>query len=137
MESRYRLYIDESGYHTYHEIDDPPKRYLSLLGCIIKTEDYRIEFQPSLEQLKQNHFPHNPDEPVVLHRTELCNHRFSFGVLEDSERNSAWERDFAEFVRTSQYELFTIIIDKSNIILSISSKVKLYPVGSQIPYRLQ
>jgi len=30
--TRYRLYIDESGDHTYKLLDDPSHRYLALLG---------------------------------------------------------------------------------------------------------
>ncbi len=109
---RFRLYIDESGDHTYRSLDDINRRYLGLTGIAIESDYYRLEFQPKLEALKQQHFPHNPDEPVILHRTELCNHRDAFGVLEDSERNAAWEKGFTDFVRTTQFELFTVIIDK-------------------------
>jgi hypothetical protein len=112
VSKKFHLYVDESGDHTYRYLDDLSHRYLGLTGIAIDSEYYRLEFQPQLEALKQSHFPHNPDEPIVLHRTELCNHRFAFGVLEDVERNTAWENDFAEFVRTSHYELFTVIIDK-------------------------
>ena len=109
---RFRLYIDESGDHTYRNLDDISRRYLGLTGIAIETDYYRLEFQPKLEALKQQHFPHNPDEPLILHREELNNHRGAFGVLEDPERNAAWERDFADFVKTSQFELFTVVIDK-------------------------
>src|SRR3990172_4792591 len=109
---RYRLYVDESGDHTYKNLDDINRRYLGLTGIAIESDYYRLEFQPKLEALKQSHFPHNPDEPVILHREELCNHRYAFGVLDDPDRNAAWEKDFAEFVTTAQFELFTVIIDK-------------------------
>jgi len=109
---RFRLYVDESGDHTYKNLDDINRRYLGLTGIAIESDYYRLKFQPQLEVLKQSHFPHNPDEPVVLHRTELCNHRYSFGTLADPERNASWEKDFTEFVRISEYELFTVIIDK-------------------------
>lgn len=45
----FRLYIDESGDHTYKEIDKIDKRYLGLTGCIINNEHYRTIFQPELE----------------------------------------------------------------------------------------
>ncbi len=63
----YRLYIDESGDHTYHDLKESARRYLCLLGIIVETEQYRNSFHPELEALKQKHFPHNPDEPIILH----------------------------------------------------------------------
>lgn len=38
MTKRYRLYIDESGDHTYSEIDSSSKRYLGIIGCIIESD---------------------------------------------------------------------------------------------------
>jgi len=91
----YRLYIDESGDHSYGkkelrglqiklkdktiavpfdhypELEKEEKRYLGLTGCIIETEKYRSIFHPRFEELKQRHFPHNPDEPVILHRKDI------------------------------------------------------------------
>jgi hypothetical protein len=109
---RYRLYIDESGDHTYKNLDDISHRYLGLTGIAIESDYYRLKFQPQLEALKQSHFPHNPDEPVILHRDDLINRRHAFGVLDNPDCNAAWEKDFMEFMRTSQFELFTAVIDK-------------------------
>jgi hypothetical protein len=109
---RFRLYVDESGDHTYKNLDDINRRYLGLTGIAIESEYYRLEFQPKLEALKQLHFPHNPDEPVILHREAMCNYRYAFGVLSDPDRSTAWEKDFLDFVETAQFKLFTIIIDK-------------------------
>jgi len=109
---RYRLYIDESGDHTYKNLDDISRRYLGLTGIAIESDYYRLDFQPRLEALKQSHFPHNPDEPVILHREDLYNRRYAFGVLDNPDRNTAWEKDFMEFVLSSQFHMFTVIIDK-------------------------
>ena len=35
-DERYRLYIDESGDHTWRQLDDPARRYLCLLGCFFR-----------------------------------------------------------------------------------------------------
>jgi len=37
--NRYRLYIDESGDHTYRDIEEPARRYLGLTGCWVEGED--------------------------------------------------------------------------------------------------
>ena len=88
---RFRLYVDESGDQTYDQLD---------------------EFHPQLEDLKQNHFPHSHDYPVILHRTDIINRRHVFGVLVDPARNAAWGEAFLEFVGASQIRLFTVVIDK-------------------------
>jgi hypothetical protein len=109
---RLRLYVDESGDHTYRNLEDIGRRYLGLIGVAIESDYYRNGFQPGLEALKQSHFPHNPDEPVILHREDIYNRRHAFGVLNDTARNDAWEHDFIEFVRNSSYRLITVVIDK-------------------------
>ncbi len=42
--NRYRLYIDESGDHTYKDIGEPARRYLGLTGCFVEGEVYRTQF---------------------------------------------------------------------------------------------
>ena len=54
---------------------------------MVEYELYRTQFHPALEALKQTHFPHNPDEPVVLHRSDIIDRRRSpFWVLRDQEK---------------------------------------------------
>ena len=110
--ARHRLYIDESGDHTYKNLDDISRRYLGLTGVAIESDYYRQEFQPALEALKQKHFPYSPDDAIVLHRDDIYNRRHGFGLLADPGRNSAWEADFLEFVRTAKFRLFTVVLDK-------------------------
>ena len=110
---RYRLYIDESGDHTYYKSEDPAKRYLGLTGIFIETEYYRITFQPEMEKFKQTHFPHNPDEPVILHREDIINRRGPFWRLRDSERERAFNEDLLQFIKEQDYCIITVVIDKS------------------------
>jgi hypothetical protein len=126
---RYRLYVDESGDHTYKLLDDVSRRYLGLTGIAIESEYYRKDFQPKLEALKQSHFPHSPDEPVILHREDIRNRKGPFGVLSDQARNDAWERDFLEFIRLAQFRLFTVVLDKK-------SHKERYGVAAIHPYHL-
>ena len=44
----YRLYIDESGDHTFKDIALPTRRYLCILGCWFRNEDYRREVLSSV-----------------------------------------------------------------------------------------
>lgn len=109
---RYRLYVDESGDHTYYDLEDTAKRYLGLTGIFIESEYYRNTFQPRMEELKQKHFPHSPDEPVILHREDIINRRGPFWRLRDMEKQRAFNEDFLQFVETQDYCIITVVIDK-------------------------
>ena len=109
---RYRLYVDESGDHTYYALEDPAKRYLGLTGIFIEHEYYRTTFQPEMELLKQKHFPHSPDEPIILHRADIINRRGPFWRLRDSEKAQAFNKDFLQFIKEQDYCVITVVIDK-------------------------
>ncbi len=109
---RYRLYIDESGDHTYYELEEPAKRYLGLTGIFIESEYYRSTFQPEMEKLKQKHFPHSPDEPIILHRKEIINCWGSFWRLRDAESERAFNEDLLLFIVKQDYVIITVVIDK-------------------------
>src|SRR5947207_1256748 len=82
-EERYRLYLDESGDHVFKRMFEPSHRYLCLLGCWFRGRDYGL-FHDALERFKQQHVPHNPDDPVILHREDIINRRKSFYRLREA-----------------------------------------------------
>ncbi len=132
----YRLYIDESGDHAYGKkdlkslriksdggitslkIDDYPelkkeeKRYLGLTGCIVETEAYASSFYPKLEELKQKHFPHDPDDVVILHRKEIINKESHFWRLRDPQKEGEFNADILKFLQEQEYKVITVVIDK-------------------------
>lgn len=108
----YRIYIDESGDHTYYSLADADKRYLGLVGCIIEADYYRTTFHPVLEALKQKHFPHNPDEPVILHRKDIINCKGPFWRLRDMNTRQVFDQDFLRFLAEQKYVLIAVVIDK-------------------------
>lgn len=57
---RFRIYIDESGDHTYRDLQKQENRYLCLIGCIFESEQYRI-FARELEDFKQKHLLYTKD----------------------------------------------------------------------------
>ena len=111
---RYRLYIDESGDHTYKQISKTSQRYLGLIGCFVETETYRAEFHPALDQLKQTHFPRNPDDPIVLHRTDIINRRGAFWKLRDQTVRQCFNKDLLQFLTEQEYILVAVVIDKKS-----------------------
>lgn len=109
---RYRLYLDESGDHTYSKVNGPEKRYLGITGVFIGSEYYRQTFHPQFENFKQKHFPHNPDEPVVLHRKELIGRHGPFRTLRDVKNEKLFNEDFLEFLKKKDYLVISVVIDK-------------------------
>jgi len=112
MAKLFRLYIDESGDHTYKNLEDPAKRYLGLTGLIIESESYRSSFQPLLEQLKQRHFPHDPDNPLILHRKDIINKHGLFCSLLNAQKETDFNQDLLEFLTRQDYRLVEVVIDK-------------------------
>lgn len=104
----YRMYIDESGDHTYSE----GKRYLGLTGVIFESQNYKDIFRPSFEEFKEKHFPHNPDEPVILHRREILDKSGPFWRLRDEEKHKSFDDDFIELLEKSKFKIITVVIDK-------------------------
>jgi len=109
----YRLYIDESGDHTFYGTDDISKRYLGLTSIIIVAEYYRTSFQTDFEILKQTHFPHSPDEPVIIHREDIVHRRRQFWRLRDSEKEQAFNIDLLKFLEEKEYCVISVVIDKN------------------------
>ncbi|MDI6815329.1 MAG: hypothetical protein QMC90_04540, partial [Dehalococcoidales bacterium] len=104
--------FDESGDHTYYKLEEPAKSYLGLTGVFIESEYYRITFQPEMERFKQKHFPHSPDEPVILHRADIINRRVPFLRLRDTGKEQAFNEDFLQFISEQDYRIITVVIDK-------------------------
>lgn len=112
MEPKYRIYIDESGDHTFEHCEENSKRFLGLVGCVINLEYYRKSFQPDFEALKQKYFPFNPDEPVILVRQKIVSKNSSFWVLRDTKRKQAFNEDLLKFIEDHDFMIISAVIDK-------------------------
>ncbi len=110
----YRLYIDESGDHTYHRLNDLSRRYLGLTGVIIERRAYDLIFQPYLEGLKVFYFHQDTDRPVILHRDDIRSFDGSFKVLLDTEVRETWENSILNYFANlrNHAQIFTVVIDK-------------------------
>lgn len=110
-EEQFRLYLDESGDHVFRDTDTESHRYLCLLGCWLNSRDYRV-FHGKLEAFKQRHVPHNPDEPVVLHREDIVNRRRCFWRLRDLERERTFNGDLLALIGETEFRFVGVVIDK-------------------------
>ena len=54
--AEYRLYIDESGDHTYRNLEKLDSRYLGLTGALIHQVYYNPTIPDGSEELKKKFF---------------------------------------------------------------------------------
>jgi hypothetical protein len=113
-EERFRLYIDESGDHVFKHLEEEGHRYLCLLGCWFRGRDYRA-FHQELEAFKQHHIPHNPDEPVILHREDIINRRRAFWRLRNPDKAQAFDHDLLALIRRAEFKIVAVVIDKKEL----------------------
>lgn len=109
---RYRIYIDESGDHTFSGFERPEKRFLGITGIIFSHEHYRNFFHPNFSGLKQKHFPHNPDDPIIFHRKELISKKWPFCSLKNPENEKKFNDDFLSLLIQEEYSIISVVIDK-------------------------
>ena len=112
MAIEYRLFVDESGDHTYRQLDDLSRRYLGLSGLLIRKSVYDPAIPLALEGLKKRFFRYDADNPPVLDRRSLIDRKSSFGVLRDSDLNAAWTEELLRLYRDLRAQVFTVVIDK-------------------------
>ncbi len=108
----YRLYIDETGNADLKASDDPNHRYLSLSGLIMTLTHAREHARPQFDQLKQDIFSPDPDEPLILHRKPIVNKNYPFDALRDPAIERKFNNDLLHILRTLRYTVITVVIDK-------------------------
>ena len=108
----FRVYIDESGDHTYKQLTDLSRRYLGLTAIVFRKTYYDDNVVQGLEDLKRVHFSYDPDKPPILTRSHIIHRKRWFGVLNDRSKDRAWRADLVSFMRALQMQVFTVVIDK-------------------------
>lgn len=109
---KYRMYVDEVGNSDMKPSHVANDRYLSLSGVIIDLDYVTTTVFPNLEQLKTKYFGAHPDEPIVLHRKELVNHKPPFEATRDPQVETEFNGDLLDLLRNLDYVVITAVIDK-------------------------
>ena len=110
--TKYRMYVDESGNSDLNYRGDPNSRFLALTGVIIDLEHVQNKVHPEMESLKATYFNSHPDEPVILHRSDIMNRRGAFQPLRDSRVNNAFGTEILQRLREWEYVVITVCLDK-------------------------
>jgi hypothetical protein len=111
-ERRFRLYIDESGDHTFNELEKRDRRYLALLGLWFDTGAPYLRFVAKLQELKDEIFGPHPDNPVILHREDIIKRRGPFFRLRDPNVAERFDSGLLEVVKNGQFSMCCVVIDK-------------------------
>lgn len=109
---RYRLYLDESGDHTYRMVDVIACRYLGLLGVWFRQMDEYVAFVDDFEQFKRDIFGARPDNPVVLHRSDIINRKGAFGILCDDDIQKQFDDGLLAVICRARFRMVCVVIDK-------------------------
>ena len=112
MDMSYRVYIDESGDHSYYDSANPGPRFLGLTAVAFRKADYDPAVFESVEALKRRHFTYDVDNPPVLIRKQVIERGGHFGVLREPLRNKAWEEDLIAMLSGLPMQVFTAVVDK-------------------------
>ncbi|HEV2856648.1 MAG TPA: DUF3800 domain-containing protein [Thermoanaerobaculia bacterium] len=111
---RFRLYVDESGDHTFSLADDDNHRYLGLLGVWFDSEAPYMEFARALGDLKREIFGWHPDDPpICFHRNDILRRKHAYGRLREPEVNGRFEAGLLKVVREASFCTTCVVIDKA------------------------
>jgi hypothetical protein len=112
---RFRLYIDESGDHTFTLADDVNHRYLGLLGIWFESDGPYREFASALGDLKLEIFGGHPDEPpLCFHRNDILRRKSAYGRLREPEINSRFEAGLLRVIQDARFCMTCVVIDKAS-----------------------
>ena len=111
---RYRLYIDEAGDHARSRLETDPvgRRYMCLLGVMVRMGEDYTRLQTSVEDVKRAHLPYDPDAPPILHREDILYRRGPFHVLRDDATRTAFDDSLIGLIDAAAITVFGVVIDK-------------------------
>lgn len=112
---RYRLYVDESGDHTFSRVADARDRYLGLLGVWFKVGEPYDTYSEYLRRLKEAIWGRRPDEaPICLHRKDIMDRKGPFGVLRDAEIAAKFDRGLEWIFNRTPFLMCCVVLDKQS-----------------------
>lgn len=82
-----------------------------------------------MERFKRKHIPHNPDEPVTLHREDIVNRRSVYWRLKDNRRRDAFDSDLLDLIADLNFRLVGVVIDKKALTENYEAPSHPYHLG--------
>jgi hypothetical protein len=109
----HRIYIDESGDHTYRSLENLERRYLGLTGLVFGRGAYNPAIPEAVEGVKKRFLHYDPDMPPILTRTEIMKRKRAFWPLRDPAKAAQWDEELVQLVGDLPCQIFTVVIDKA------------------------
>jgi hypothetical protein len=132
---KYRLYLDESGDHTFTCLEDSSRRHLALLGVWFELSDAYPRFAEGLEKLKRDFFGIRPDDPVTLHRSCILNRKGAFRVLKEESLREKFDEALVRLVDDASFTMVCVVLDKKR--LQVQYNAPFHPYHYSIQARIE
>lgn len=94
------------------KLDDVGHRYLALLGVWFRQREDYLSFVHDLQRFKDTLFGERPDNPVILHRTDIINRRGAFGILCDEDKRKSFDDGLLELISGARFKMICVLLDK-------------------------
>lgn len=78
----------------------------------MKITDARDDLTPKFNWIKANVFEHDPDDPLIFHRTDIVHRKRAFGVLNIEAKRDLFDRSIYRAMETTSFTVITALIDK-------------------------
>jgi hypothetical protein len=83
-----------------------------LVGVWFRVADHYLNFSADLERLKEKFFGKRPDEPVVLHRTDIKDKKGAFGILQNKVTQYSFDTTLLEVIGRANFKVNCALLDK-------------------------
>lgn len=93
-------------------LDSDNHRYLSLTGVAMEVNHARDHLSPACEWIKSNIFDHDPDDPLIFHRSDIVRRKRAFGILNDPEKAALFDKAVMRLFQNMDYAVITALVDK-------------------------
>lgn len=110
---RYQLFFHESGQPGVPKAGEPISWYFGICGCVFPLDDYRLLFEPRVDELKRKYFcADDLYETVVLTREGIKEGRGAFARLQDGTVRATFDADLLALLGDSKYHVIIVVLDK-------------------------
>lgn len=120
----FRLYVDEVGTASLTHVEKDKHRYLSLTGLAIDLSHVGSCLEPNMNWIKINIFKHDPDDPVIFHRTDILGRKGPFHILSDPVTCQKFDCCILRLSKSTNFTAITALIDKQALLKKTSWRNK-------------
>lgn len=76
----------------------------------------RDELEPKFNWIKREIFNHDPDDPLIFHRSDIVKRKRAFGVLNDPHKSKRFDTAIYRAMSGTDYSVITAVVDKKGMV---------------------